>query len=91
MDDYSADPEDGVQDESQPLIHTQHDVRIPTSKEARTARIQFLALCWCFFSVGWISGSGGPLLLNVQKYYDVCEPIFFLNLLSPMNYTGRVR
>ena len=78
MDDYSIDPEDdGVQIELQQFIPTQHDdIKVPTRKEARTARVQFLALCWSLFLMGWISGSTGPLLPSIQNSYDVCEPIF---------------
>jgi hypothetical protein len=76
MDDYPTDSEDGVQIELQQFLHTQHDVKIPTRKEARTARSQFLALCWSLFLMGWISGSTGPLLPSIQKSYDVGEPSF---------------
>ena len=91
MDDDSTDPEDGVQIELQQFIHTEHDVKIPTRKEARTARLQFLALCWSLFLMGWISGSTGPLLPSIQKSYDVSKPTFFSTFSVPTNYTGRVR
>ena len=91
LDDYPTDPEDGEQIELEQLIHTEHDIKIPTRKEARTARIQFLALCWTIFLMGWNTGSGGPLLPNIQSFYDVSEPIFFkFNLLGVTNFTGRI-
>jgi hypothetical protein len=71
MGDYSTDPEDGVEIELQQFIPTQHDEKIPTRKEARTARVQFLALCWSLFLMGWFSGSSGPLLPSIQRSYDV--------------------
>lgn len=46
-------------------------VKIPTRKEALTARAQFLALCWSLFVIGWTDGSTGPLLLRIQEYYEV--------------------
>jgi hypothetical protein len=76
--------------ELQQFIPIQHDVKIPTTKEARTARVQFLALCWSLFLMGWINGSTGPLLPSIQKSYDVMEPIFFSTFSVPTNYTGRV-
>ena len=89
MDDYSTDPENGVEIELQQFL--QNDVlAIPTRKEARTARAQFLSLCWCLFLMGWINGSTGPLLPSIQKSYNVSEPIF-LNLHGATDYTGRVR
>ncbi|KAF8805637.1 MFS general substrate transporter [Phlegmacium glaucopus] len=58
--------------ELDPFIdHVQHDVKIPTRKEALTARAQFLALCWSLFLIGWTDGSIGPLLPRIQKFYDV--------------------
>lgn len=80
MDDDSTNLEDGEQIELQQFIHVQHDVKIPTKKEARTARVQFLALCWSLFLMGWIDGSAGPLLPSIQKSYNASEPILF-NLL----------
>ena len=88
--DDSADLEGSAQTELQPLI--QHDVKIPTRKQARTARIQFLALCWCLFLLGWLVGGTGPLLPSIQKSYGVSQPTF-LNLPGAhhVNCTDRVR
>jgi hypothetical protein len=74
--------------ELQSFIPVQHDVKIPTKKEARTARAQFLALCWSLFLLGWINGSTGPLLPSIQKSYDVSEPYLFILLTFsvPTNY-----
>ena len=79
IDDYPTDPEDAADSEQielQQFIPIEHDVKIPTRKEARTARVQFLALCWSLFLMGWVSGSTGPLLPSIQESYDVCELIF---------------
>ena len=80
MDDSTDSEDGGEQIELEQFIHIEHDVKIPTRKEARTGRVQFLALCWSLFLMGWISGSTGPLLPSIQKSYDVSEP-FILNLL----------
>lgn len=90
MDD-SSDFEDGSQIELQQFIHTEHEIKIPTRKEACTARVQFLALCWSLFLMGWISGSTGPLLPSIQKSYDVSEPVLFSTFSVPTNHTGRLR
>ena len=81
MDEDSTYLEDGEQIELQHFIPTQHDVKIPTRKEARTARVQFLALCCSFFSLGWLVGGTGPLLPSIQKSYDVSEPNSFSTFL----------
>jgi hypothetical protein len=80
MDHDSADLEDGPQIELQEFIHVQHDLKIPTRNEARTARVQFLALCWSLFLMGWIDGSPGPLLPSIQASYEVSEPIIFFSI-----------
>jgi len=69
--------------ELDPLIcRVQHDVEIPTKKEARTARAQFLALCWSLFLIGWTDGSTGPLLPRIQIFYHVGHPPTPLTSLS---------
>jgi hypothetical protein len=52
-----------------PLI--QRDKKIPSKWEANVARVQFLALCWTMFVIGWTSGSTGSLLPRIQIFYDV--------------------
>ena len=47
-------------------------------KQITTGRVQFLALCFCLFLVGWNDGSTGPLLLRIQDayhvwFYDICS------------------
>ena len=42
-----------------------------TPKQARKELIQFLALCWSIFLVGWNDASTGPLLPRVQSVYGV--------------------
>jgi hypothetical protein len=34
-------------------------------------RIQFFALCWSFFLLGWCDSSTGPLLPRIQNVYHV--------------------
>lgn len=40
--------------------------------QKRNSMVQFLALCWCIFMVGWNDGSTGPLLPRIQEDYRVC-------------------
>ena len=42
-----------------------------TPKQATKELIQFLALCWSIFLVGWNDASTGPLLPRVQSVYRV--------------------
>ncbi|KAF5322629.1 hypothetical protein D9619_002070 [Psilocybe cf. subviscida] len=42
-----------------------------TSKQKAVSFMQFCSLCWALFLLGWIDGSTGPLLLRIQKVYDV--------------------
>jgi hypothetical protein len=42
-----------------------------TSKQKAVSLMQFCSLCWALFLLGWIDGSTGPLLLRIQKVYDV--------------------
>ena len=66
--------------ELDPLI--QRIEKLPTKEEARTARAQFLALCWAIVVIGWTDGSTGPLLPRIQKFYDVCWLAFSFDYLS---------
>ena len=34
-------------------------------------RIQFMALCWTLFLIGWNDGCTGPLLPRIKKVYHV--------------------
>jgi hypothetical protein len=65
----SADHEQGVQSELDPLI--QHVVKVPSVQEANVARAQFLSLCWSMFVMGWTNSSSGPLLPRIQVFYGV--------------------
>ena len=58
-----------VQSELDPLLGK--DLKVLTKEEARSARTQFLALCWALFIIGWCDGSTGPLLPRIQEFYDV--------------------
>lgn len=69
-----------AQSEPDPLIR--HNAKVPTRMEVRTARAQFLALCWALFMVGWTDGSTGPLLPRIQKFYDVSRPIVLTIFLT---------
>lgn len=40
--------------------------------QKRNSMVQFLALCWAIFLVGWNDGSTGPLLPRIQEDYRVC-------------------
>ena len=55
--------------ETTPLVQSD---RLLSKKQERKARIQFLALCWSLFVLGWTDGTIGPLLPRIQKVYDVC-------------------
>ena len=67
----STNHEQRAQSELDPLISNNVKLVVPTKKEARLARAQFLALCWALFVLGWNDGSIGPLLPRIQKFYDV--------------------
>ena len=43
----------------------------PSASARRTARIQFMALCWSLFAIGWNDGTTGPLLTRIQSVYHV--------------------
>ena len=75
LDVESTDHDQRAQTELDPLIA--NDVKVPTKQEARTARAQYLALCWALFVIGWNDGSTGPLLPRIQIFYDVSWPYSF--------------
>jgi hypothetical protein len=53
-------------------LQAQHEgPNLRTKKQRITENIQFAALCWCFFLVGWNDGSTGPLLPRIQDFYHV--------------------
>ena len=62
--------------------------KVLTKQEARSARAQFLALCWALFVIGWCDASTGPLLPRIQKFYGVGWPsaipfdYLFLNIMN---------
>lgn len=80
MDVDSLELESGTQIELQHFIPVQHDAKITTRQETRTARVQFLALCWSLFLMGWTDGSTGPLLPRIQESYKVGFPCSFLTV-----------
>jgi hypothetical protein len=48
------------------------DTSIPLRRDQKNrARVQFLALCWTLFLIGWNDGTTGPLLPRIQLAYDV--------------------
>ena len=65
----STDHDPHLQTELDPLLAKV--VNVPTKQETRSARAQFLALCWALFIIGWNDGSTGPLLPRIQEFYDV--------------------
>ena len=54
--------------ETTPLVQSD---KLLSKKQERKARVQFLALCWSLFVLGWTDGTIGPLLPRIQKVYDV--------------------
>ena len=75
MDVESTDHDQRARSELDPLLG--NDLKALTNQEARSARAQFLALCWALFVIGWFDGSTGPLLPRIQKFYDVGWPYSF--------------
>ena len=61
------DDDQRTQNELDPLL--QCDVKVPTKQEANM-RVQFLALCWGMFVMGWTNSSTrtGPLLPEFRLY-----------------------
>ena len=56
------------QKRSNPDVHVSQ-----TNKSSKSrARIQFFALCWSLFLMGWCDSSTGPLLPRIQNVYHVC-------------------
>jgi len=49
--------------------------RLLTSQEKRSGNIQFLAICWCLYLIGWNDGTTGPLLPRIQEQYQVSPNI----------------
>jgi hypothetical protein len=90
--DIDMDYELGAHSELELFMPMQLEVKIPTRKEALTARAQFLALCWSLFLIGWTDGSTGPLLLRIQEFYDVslCLDPGAQRSLTWMDSVGRV-
>ena len=50
---------------------TPDDTAVQTKAQRLRARIQFLALCWAVYLLGWNDGTTGPLLPRIQKVYHV--------------------
>jgi hypothetical protein len=44
--------------------------------QKRNSIVQFLALCWCIFMLGWNDGSTGPLLPRIQEEYRVISSFY---------------
>jgi hypothetical protein len=42
-----------------------------TREQKNKAHVQFLALCWTLFLIGWNDGTTGPLLPRIQLVYNV--------------------
>ena len=75
LDVESTDHDQHGRSELDPLLG--NESKVLTKQEARSARAQFLALCWALFVIGWFDGSTGPLLPRIQKFYDVSWPYSF--------------
>ena len=50
---------------------TPDDTAVQTKPQRLRARIQFLALCWVVYLLGWNDGTTGPLLPRIQKVCHV--------------------
>ena len=80
LDVESTDHDQHGRSELDPLLG--NESKVLTKQEARSARAQFLALCWALFVIGWFDGSTGPLLPRIPKFYDVNWPLFLLTIFS---------
>ena len=54
----------------------------PTARQRKSGLIQYLAICWSIYVVGWHDGSNGPLLPRIQQEYKVCSKLSLPNLLD---------
>ena len=87
LDVESTDHDQHAQSELNPLLGNDLKV-VLTKQEARSARAQFLALCWTLFVIGWCDGSTGPLLPRVQTFYDVSSSWPYSFDYSSMSWAG---
>ncbi|KAF9525013.1 major facilitator superfamily domain-containing protein, partial [Crepidotus variabilis] len=66
---HTGDDEHANTSESTPLVG--HGLKPLSKRELAISRVQFFALCWSIFLIGWNDGTIGPLLPRIQDYYDV--------------------
>lgn len=56
-------------------LDTKDSQEISTSLRRRNekflGRLQFLALCWTLFLIGWNDSSTGPLIPRIREFYGV--------------------
>lgn len=59
--------------ESDPLLDADATglLRPESRQQAKIARYQFAAICWCLYLAGWNDGSIGPLLPRIKAEYEV--------------------
>lgn len=62
----------GGVDIARPLVVTPVPSSTAPVRQKKSALIQFLAICWSIYVVGWHDGSNGPLLPRIQEDYKVC-------------------
>ena len=58
-------------------------------RQKRNSIIQFLALCWSAWLVGWNDGSTGPLLPRIQQNYQVLPSTLLILSCTPINHLSR--
>ncbi|TDL25163.1 MFS general substrate transporter [Rickenella mellea] len=71
---------------SLPSLASAHYIPAITPGNKRVAVIQFAALCFSLFLIGWGDGSSGPLLPRIQQVYHVQYAV--VALLFVMNCIG---
>ena len=62
----STHPSAGAREEA-----TNSTANLLSPQQKRASLIQFLAICWCAYLIGWNDGTAGPLLPRVQEEYHV--------------------
>lgn len=62
-----------------------------TQQQMLVGKMQYGAICFSFFLLGWNDGSTGPLLPRLQEVYEVCCSVIIQRRLIPnWLYCGRL-
>ena len=65
----------GATDEINETSSSNSESIVPSTALLKTqkirSQIQFTALCWSLFLLGWNDGSTGPLLIRIKEVYHV--------------------